>query len=161
MSSSEAVALWDTGNRLQTEVAAELGIMPTMLRRWQRKLQEGSVPLAGPAAKPPASYPCAGGTPVLAVYTNSRHYLPMAPNLLAQRFVATAQNRIWIADITYIATGEGWLYRILRSPNQRSKIWRECPRLNLLEDRLGEDLAQCGRLERRRHPAVSSASPMG
>ena len=27
---------------MQTEVAAELGIMPTMLRRWQRKLQEGS-----------------------------------------------------------------------------------------------------------------------
>lgn len=46
--------------------------------------------------------------------TDSRHYLPPissgAPNLLAQRFVAAAPNRIWLADITYIATSEGWLY---------------------------------------------------
>lgn len=42
--------------------------------------------------------------------TDSRHYLPIAPNLLAQHFVAPAPNRIWLADITYIATGEGWLY---------------------------------------------------
>ncbi|MCE3519138.1 DDE-type integrase/transposase/recombinase, partial [Escherichia coli] len=42
--------------------------------------------------------------------TDSRHYLPVAPNLLAQCFVATAPNRIWLADITYIATGQGWLY---------------------------------------------------
>ena len=42
--------------------------------------------------------------------TDSRHYLPIAPNLLAQNFVATAPNTIWLADITYIATGEGWLY---------------------------------------------------
>jgi len=42
--------------------------------------------------------------------TDTRHYLPIAPNLLAQRFVAPAPNRIWLADITYIAIGEGWLY---------------------------------------------------
>ena len=30
-----AVALWESSGRMQTEVAAELGIMPTMLRRWQ------------------------------------------------------------------------------------------------------------------------------
>lgn len=51
----EAVALWETSGRVQTEVAAELGIMPTMLRRWQRKLQESGAPLASPAAKPPVS----------------------------------------------------------------------------------------------------------
>jgi transposase len=38
----EAVALWETSSQMQTEVATELGIMPTMLRRWQRTLQEGS-----------------------------------------------------------------------------------------------------------------------
>ena len=48
----EAVALWETSGRLQTEVAAELGIMPTMLRRWQRKFEECGLP-ASPAAKPP------------------------------------------------------------------------------------------------------------
>ncbi len=51
----EAVALWETSGRLQTEVAAELGIMPTMLRRWQRKLQESGAPPTSPAAKPPVS----------------------------------------------------------------------------------------------------------
>jgi len=50
----EAVALWEASGRPQTEVAGELGIMPTMLRRWQRKLQEGGA-LANPAAKPPVS----------------------------------------------------------------------------------------------------------
>jgi putative transposase len=42
--------------------------------------------------------------------TDSRHHLPIAPNLLKRAFVASAPNRIWLADITYIATGEGWLY---------------------------------------------------
>jgi putative transposase len=42
--------------------------------------------------------------------TNSRHTLAVAPNLLAQRFEASAPNRVWLADITYIATDEGWLY---------------------------------------------------
>ena len=51
----ETVALWETSGRMQTEVAAELGIMPTMLRRWQRKLQESSVSPISPAAKPPVS----------------------------------------------------------------------------------------------------------
>src|SRR3546814_5441716 len=51
----EAVALWETSGRMQTEVAAELGIMPTMLRRWQRKLQDSNDMLVSPAAKPPVS----------------------------------------------------------------------------------------------------------
>ena len=51
----EAVALWETSGRMQTEVAAELGIMPTMLRRWQRKLGDSSASAVSPAAKPPVS----------------------------------------------------------------------------------------------------------
>lgn len=51
----EAVALWETSGRQQTEIAAELGIMPTMLRRWQRKQQESGAPPTGPEAKPPVS----------------------------------------------------------------------------------------------------------
>jgi putative transposase len=42
--------------------------------------------------------------------TDSKHSLPVAPNLLAQRFVADRPNRVWLADITYIPAGEGWLY---------------------------------------------------
>src|SRR5215212_5456573 len=41
--------------------------------------------------------------------TDSRHGLPVAPNLLEQRFVASAPNQVWLADITYVPTGEGWL----------------------------------------------------
>ena len=44
------------------------------------------------------------------VTTNSRHGLPVAPNLLEQRFSASAPNQVWLADITYVPTGEGWLY---------------------------------------------------
>ena len=42
--------------------------------------------------------------------TDSKHNLPIAPNLLAQNFKATAPNQKWAGDITYIATSEGWLY---------------------------------------------------
>jgi len=42
--------------------------------------------------------------------TDSHHDHPIAPNRLAQAPAPTAPNQIWVADITYIATGEGWLY---------------------------------------------------
>jgi putative transposase len=42
--------------------------------------------------------------------TDSKHLLPVAANLLGQRFEAPAPDRIWLADATYIATTEGWLY---------------------------------------------------
>lgn len=42
--------------------------------------------------------------------TNSNHNLPVAPNLLNQTFAPTAPNQVWVADLTYVATQEGWLY---------------------------------------------------
>jgi transposase InsO family protein len=42
--------------------------------------------------------------------TDSRHGFPIAPNLLARDFTAQAPDRVWLADITYIWTAEGWLY---------------------------------------------------
>jgi putative transposase len=42
--------------------------------------------------------------------TNSKHSLPVAPNLLQQDFTAQAPYEKWVGDITYIPTGEGWLY---------------------------------------------------
>jgi putative transposase len=42
--------------------------------------------------------------------TDSRHDLPIAPNLLDREFTAAAPDRVWLADITYVETGEGWLY---------------------------------------------------
>jgi transposase InsO family protein len=42
--------------------------------------------------------------------TDSNHDLPMADNLLDRQFAPTAVNQVWVADITYIPTWEGWLY---------------------------------------------------
>lgn len=42
--------------------------------------------------------------------TNSNHSLPVAENLLQQDFTAQRPNQVWVGDITYIATDEGWLY---------------------------------------------------
>ena len=42
--------------------------------------------------------------------TNSRHNFPIAPNLLNQDFTVDAPDRVWVGDITYIPTDEGWLY---------------------------------------------------
>lgn len=42
--------------------------------------------------------------------TDSRHDLPVADNLLEQKFEAAAPDKVWVSDITYIPTDEGWLY---------------------------------------------------
>ena len=42
--------------------------------------------------------------------TDSRHQLPIAENVLNRQFAQTAPNQVWVADITYIPTDEGWLY---------------------------------------------------
>ena len=42
--------------------------------------------------------------------TDSTHAHPVADNLLDQRFEAEAPNQVWVSDITYISTDEGWLY---------------------------------------------------
>ncbi len=44
------------------------------------------------------------------VTTDSDHYEPIATNVLARDFNAEKPNQKWVADITYIATQEGWLY---------------------------------------------------
>ena len=42
--------------------------------------------------------------------TDSHHEHPIAPNVLGRNFDATAANQAWVGDVTYIPTGEGWLY---------------------------------------------------
>lgn len=42
--------------------------------------------------------------------TDSGHRLPVAPNLLGQDFAVERPDEAWTADITYVATDEGWLY---------------------------------------------------
>lgn len=42
--------------------------------------------------------------------TDSRHDDPIAPNVLARDFDVAAANKIWVGDVTYIPTSQGWLY---------------------------------------------------
>ena len=42
--------------------------------------------------------------------TDSRHDLPIAPNVLDRKFIVAAPNQAWVGDFTYIATEEGWLF---------------------------------------------------
>jgi transposase InsO family protein len=44
------------------------------------------------------------------VTTQSKHKHPVAENVLQRNFGATAQNQVWVSDITYVWTREGWLY---------------------------------------------------
>tara|TARA_R110000764_G_scaffold13183_1_gene38065 strand:+ start:1767 stop:2597 length:831 start_codon:yes stop_codon:yes gene_type:complete len=44
------------------------------------------------------------------VTTNSNHLYPVNPNLLLRDFSTTGTGEKWVSDITYIRTGEGWLY---------------------------------------------------
>ena len=42
--------------------------------------------------------------------TQSAHSYAVVPNHVAQHFTVAAPNRLWVTDITYVATAEGWLY---------------------------------------------------
>ncbi len=42
--------------------------------------------------------------------TDSKHRLPVAENLLGQQFQVSRPNAVWVSDITYVLTDEGWLY---------------------------------------------------
>ena len=42
--------------------------------------------------------------------TDSNHNMGFAPNLLNQKFTVVVPDRVWVGDITYVWTHEGWLY---------------------------------------------------
>lgn len=42
--------------------------------------------------------------------TNSRHNLAVFDNILNRQFIVPKPNHAWVSDITYVSTGEGWLY---------------------------------------------------
>ena len=65
------------------------------------------------------------------VTTDSRHTLPVAPNLLDRNFTPKAPNRVWTSDITYLWTDEGWLYLaiVLDLFNREVVGWSLKPRM--------------------------------
>jgi len=66
------------------------------------------------------------------VTTDSKHNLPVAPNLLNRKFNAENPNKAWASDITYVWTVEGWLYLsvILDLYSRRIVGWAVSNRIN-------------------------------
>ena len=44
------------------------------------------------------------------ITTNSKHHEPVAQNILDRQFYTSAPGKVWVSDITYCATREGWMY---------------------------------------------------
>ena len=65
------------------------------------------------------------------VATDSKHNLPIAPNLLERNFTPDAPNQVWTSDITYLWTDEGWLYLaiVLDLFNREVVGWSLKPRM--------------------------------
>jgi transposase InsO family protein len=69
------------------------------------------------------------------VTTESAHAYPIAPNVLARRFAPAnywERDRVWVADITYLSTAEGWLYLavLLDLASRRVVAWCADTRLD-------------------------------
>jgi transposase InsO family protein len=64
--------------------------------------------------------------------TDSKHSLPVAENLVNRGFQVAGANRVWVSDITYIPTAEGWLYlcTILDLHSRKVVGWSMSPRIN-------------------------------
>lgn len=96
------IAHHDSGNtygapRVQRELQAEG--LPVSTKRVARLMQEDGLVARRPTARRVST-------------TDSNHAHPIAPNLLARQFDVNgiAVNRVWVSDITYVPTREGWLY---------------------------------------------------
>jgi len=72
------------------------------------------------------------------VTTDSRHTLPIAPNLLERDFCPSGPNQVWASDITYLRTRTGWMYLavVIDLYSRRVVGWALRPRMraNLVYD---------------------------
>jgi putative transposase len=66
------------------------------------------------------------------VTTDSNHHKPVAPNVLNRRFDGWQVNEAWVGDITYVETGEGWLYLacVMDLASRRIVGWSMSDRIN-------------------------------
>jgi putative transposase len=92
--------------------------------------------------------------------TDSRHHLPIAPNLLNREFEAEGPNLKWVSDITYIPTREGWLYLAVVMDLYSRKIigWSMGP---VLTADLVEDALRMALYEREPNPGLLHHSDRG
>jgi putative transposase len=94
------------------------------------------------------------------VTTQSQHDRPVASNRLARQFTTSAPDQVWVSDITYLATGEGWLYLavVLDLFSRRVVGWATSDRLGegVALEALGLTLAR-----RRPHPGLLHHSDRG
>ncbi|MCP4248742.1 MAG: IS3 family transposase, partial [bacterium] len=83
--------------------------------------------------------------------TDSSHRLPVAANLLDRDFVRNRPNEAWVADITFIATNEGWLYLATELDLYSRRIVGWAMSARMTSGRVIEALTMA--VERRRPPA--------
>ena len=84
--------------------------------------------------------------------TNSNHTLPVAADLVGQAFGVDGPNKLWVGDITYIDTDEGWLYlaKVMDAYNREIVGWA-------VDKRMTKDLVikAMDRAIRKRRPSQS------
>jgi putative transposase len=92
--------------------------------------------------------------------TDSRHAFPVAANVLARQFEQPAPNVAWVTDITYLPTGEGWLYlaAILDLCSRAVVGWAVSARITRALTLEALDMAL---LRRRPHPGLLHHSDRG
>ena len=96
---------------------------------------EGSGPRSDRAIDAPSRYQGYHGAATPGADHRQPPRPPIAPDLLGRNFFAAAPNRIWLADITYVETDQGWLYlaTVLDLYSRRIVGWA-------MEDHLRADL---------------------
>ncbi len=92
--------------------------------------------------------------------TDSRHGLPVSPNLLARRFAVAQPNTAWVTDMTYLWTAQGWLYLavILDLFSRRVVGWSMSERI---DRKLALDALRMALAQRRPQPGLIHHSDRG
>ena len=92
--------------------------------------------------------------------TDSRHGLPVCPNLLARRFAVAQPNTAWVTDMTYLWTAQGWLYLavIIDLFSRRIVGWSMSERI---DRKLALDALRMALAQRRPQPGLIHHSDRG
>ena len=86
--------------------------------------------------------------------TDSKHTLPVAENLLEQQFEAEAPNQVWVSDLSYIPTEEGWLYCAAHKDLLNGEIVGYALGSRITMDLVKESLLKAVRIKRPPHGLI-------